>query len=401
VAKLARIPVLQFVTNFYTGGTERHVTNLVAGLAASEFEVHVACFQRGGPFLGELLEQAASVHEFPIRRLLAYGTLKQQLQLARYVRERGIELVHSYGFYPNVFAVPAARWAGVRAVASIRDTGDHLTPRRRRLQEWVCRLAHHVLANAEAVRSRLIEDGHDGRGISVIHNGIALERFRPEPASDRVREELGIPAGAPIVAVFARLSGVKGLEYFLEAVALLAPRFPEARFLIVGDSAAEDPEGRPYRVGLEAQAARLGLTERVVFAGFRADIPELLSLVAVSVLPSLSEGLSNTILESMAAGVPVVATAVGGNPEMVQEGVTGLLVPPRDSSALAAAIERILRDPALARRLGSAGRQSVTERFSLESMAQKTATLYRSLLAGARRAQRDPRARSLQRDGVD
>jgi len=286
-------------------------------------------------------------------------------------------------------------------VASIRDTGDHLTPWRRRLQEWVCRLAHHVLANAEAVRSRLIEDGHDGRGISVIHNGIALDHFRPGSASDRVREELGIPVGAPVVAVLARLSGVKGIEYFLEAVALLAPRFPEARFLIVGDSAAVDPEGRPYRVGLEALSARLGLSGRVVFAGFRADIPELLSLVTVSVLPSLSEGLSNTVLESMAAGVPVVATAVGGNPEMVREGVTGFLVPPRDPGSLAAGIERILRDPAMARRLGSAGRQSVTERFSLDSMAQKTASLYRALLRGARRVERDARGVSLQRDGAE
>jgi len=398
---LARIRVLQFVTNFCTGGTERHVTNLVAGLAASEFEVHVACFQREGPFLGELLEGAASVNDFPIRRLLSPGTLRQQLRLARYVRERGIELVHSYGFYPNVFAVPAARWAGVRAVASIRDTGDHLAPWRRRFQEWVCRRAHHVLANAEAVRSRLIEEGHDRRGISVIHNGIALERFRPVPASARVREGLGLPAEAPIVAVLARLSEVKGLEYFLEAAALLAPVFPGARFLIVGESASEDAAGRPYRVGLEEQTARLGLSGRVVFAGFRDDIPELLSLVTVSVLPSLSEGLSNTVLESMAAGVPVVATAVGGNPEMVQEGITGLLVPPRDARSLAGAIERILRDPTLGHRLGTAGRQSVTESFSLESMAQKTASLYRSLLAGARRESCEARGVSLQRDGVD
>ncbi len=398
---MARIRVLQFVTNFWPGGTERHVTNLVAGLAASEFEVHVACFLREGPFLGQLLEQAASVSEFPIRRLLSPGTLRQQVRLARYLRERGIELVHSYGFYPNVFAVPAARWAGVPAVASIRDTGDHLAPWRRRFQKRVCRLAHHVLANAEAVRSRLVEDGHDRRGISVIHNGIALERFRPEPASDRVREGLGLKAGAKVVAVLARLSGVKGLEYFLEAAALLVPRFPEARFLIVGESAAQDPQGRPYRVGLEEQSARLGLSGRVVFAGFRDDIPKVLSLVTVSVLPSLSEGLSNTVLESMAAGVPVVATAVGGNPEMVREGVTGLLVPPRDPRSLAAAIERILRDPALGRRLGSAGRQSATENFSLQSMAQKTASLYRSLLAGTRPEKCDARGVSLQEDGVD
>ncbi len=141
----------------------------------------------------------------------------------------------------------------------------------------------------------------------------------------------------------------------------------------------------PYKSELEGYALRLGLGGRVVFTGFRLDIPELLSEVAVSVLPCVSsEGLSNTLLESMAAGVPVVATRVGGNPEVVEEGVTGLLVPPRDPQALASGICRLLENPELGSRFGRAGRQRVTQHFSLERMVRETETLYLQLIRKAR-----------------
>jgi glycosyltransferase involved in cell wall biosynthesis len=140
-----------------------------------------------------------------------------------------------------------------------------------------------------------------------------------------------------------------------------------------------------YRMELEGHIRRLGLEGRVLFTGFRLDVPDLLSEVTVSVLPSLSEGLSNTILESMAAAVPVVATRIGGTPEAVEDGVSGLLVPPRDSAALARAIRRILEDRELAARLGQAARRRVVDRFSMERMVGETERLYVSLLAQARR----------------
>jgi glycosyltransferase involved in cell wall biosynthesis len=196
------------------------------------------------------------------------------------------------------------------------------------------------------------------------------------------------------VAVLSRLSRLKGLEFFLEAAAKLAARFPEARFAIIG-------EGRVFQDGaivqsaykreLEAYADRLGLGGRVAFTGFRLDVPELLAEMTVSVLPTLSEGLSNTVLESMAAGVPVVATDVGGNPEAVQHGVSGLLVPPRDSEALACAIGVLLENRELAANLGQAGRQRVVEHFSNTRMVQETERFYLSLLSRKRRRARAPR----------
>jgi glycosyltransferase involved in cell wall biosynthesis len=165
---------------------------------------------------------------------------------------------------------------------------------------------------------------------------------------------------------------MKGIQYFLDAAVILAERFPEARFLVVGDGES--------RRELEGHAGRLGLGRRVVFTGFRCDVPELLSEAEVCVLPSLSEGLSNALLESMAAGVPVVATRVGGNSEVVEDGLTGLLVPARNPAELAWATGRLLENKNLALSYGQAGMRRVQELFSMERSVRETEHLYERLL---------------------
>ena len=286
--------------------------------------------------------------------------------------------MHTYSFYANVFAVPAARLGRVPVVvASIRDTGAYITPMKRRVQRMTCRLADSVVVNAEAVRRWLVEDGYDERRITVIRNGIDPAPYARKASPGKLHQELGLPPDAPLVAVLSRLSPIKGLEYFLEAAATVAAAAPDVRFLIVGEAEKKDIE---YARSLEAYANRLGLGRRVVFTGLRLDVPRVLDEVAVSVLPSLSEGLSNVLLESMAAGVPVVATRVGGTPEAVEEGVTGLLVPPRDAGALALAISRLLTDRALAARLGRAGRGRAVRFFSIDAAVRQTEQLYFTLL---------------------
>ena len=215
-------------------------------------------------------------------------------------------------------------------------------------------------------------EGYDAEKLVVIHNGIELTRYARKPAELGLHRELGVPSDTPLVAVFARLNELKGIEYFLRAVAGLIERFDNVRFLIVGDGAS--------RVALEKFAGELGLNKHVVFLGFRLDVPTLLSEVSLSVLPTLSEGLSNSLLEAMAASVPVVATRVGGNPEVVQGGVTGLLVPPGDAEALARAIGQILEQPWLGRKFGLAGRERVSKLFALDQMTQATGRLYEGLM---------------------
>jgi len=262
-------------------------------------------------------------------------------------------------------------------VASIRDRGDILTPLQRRIQKWVCRFAHCVLVNAETIRETLIEQGYRPEKIFVIRNGIVMSRFQKQERGTALRKELNLPADAPLVLVFSRLNRMKGVEYFLDAAAMLAKRFPAVRFVIAGDGA--------NRKELEERASSLGIAQRVIFTGFRTDIPILLSEASVSVLPSLSEGLSNSLLESMAAGVPVIAANVGGNPEIIEDGMSGKLVPPRDAAALAAAMGDFLSDRDLAARFGEAGRQRVTELFSMERSVHEVESLYHRLVENRHR----------------
>jgi len=384
------IRLLQFLPVFKVGGTERHVTSLSLALDRSRFDLHFGCMRREGEFLADVQARRIPVTEYRIHRLYGAHTLREQVKFARYLRRNRIEIVHSYNFHANCFAVPAARLARTPViVASIRDTGALLTPHQRRAHRVACRLANVVLVNADAVRLWLIGQGYDPARIVVIRNGIDLARFGRPRTGAGVRQELGVSADAPLIAMLARINRLKGVEYFLEAAASVAAGFPDARFLVVGD--AETMKGdaivqhSDYLRELEGHLCRLGLQGRVVFTGFRLDIPELLSEVTASVLPSLSEGLSNAVLESMAAAVPVVATQVGGLPEAIEDGVTGLLVPPRDSAALAKAIARILEDRELAARLGQAGHRRVAERFSLPNMVSETEQFYSTLLGQTRR----------------
>jgi glycosyltransferase involved in cell wall biosynthesis len=379
------VRLLQFLTLFAVGGTERQVMNLARGLDPSRFEVHFACLKRVGEYVEEIERSGRPLTEYPIDRMYGPKTWRRQAQLARDLRRAGIRLVHTYGFWTNVFGIPAARLAGTPAVVgAVRDTCDDLTPAQRRVQRLACRLADAVVVNAEAIKRRLVDDGWDPAHITVIRNGVDLAPFDRPREPGRVRRELGLPPDAPLVAVFARLTPVKGIEYFLEAAKAVADRFPEARFLVVGEARLIRDgvaiEG-PCKRDLQARAARLGLADRVVFTGFRPDVPDVLAEVAVSVLPCvLNEGLSNSVLESMAAGVPVVATTVGGNPEVVEDGVTGFLVPPRDGAALARGIGVLLSDRARAAGLGRAARSAVERKFSTGELVRRTERFYQELL---------------------
>jgi L-malate glycosyltransferase len=371
--KTDRIKLLKFLTTFHIGGTERHVVNLVRRLDPANFELAMACLRKEGPFLKDIERLQIPVEEYSMGSFRSRKALQEQLRCARYIRSHRVDIVHTYGFYSNVFGIPAAKLGGAsRVIASIRDTLE-FPPLQRAVHKLVCRLADYIFVNAEIIRTRLIAEGYNGEKIHVIKNGIDLSRFTPKNESGKLRQELGLYPTAPVVVVLSRLSKVKGIEYFLEAAAAVAKRFDEARFLIVGDL-KDDPA---YKASLKRQAIRLGLGRRVIFTGFRLDVPDVLAEATISVLPChTGEGLSNSILESMAAGLPVVATTVGGNPELVDDGTTGLLVPPRDAGSLAAAISVLLDNPATARRFGAAGRERTVKEFSFERMVRATENFY-------------------------
>jgi glycosyltransferase involved in cell wall biosynthesis/pimeloyl-ACP methyl ester carboxylesterase len=384
VPAASRIRLSNFAAQFGCGGTERQFLNLSLGLDAGRFDSEYGCMSRWGQLVTELQDRGIPVHEYPIRNLYGFTARYQQWRLARHLRRKGIQVVHAYNFYSNFFAIPAAWLAGVPVIiASIRDRGVYLTTAQRHAQRYVCKLADCVLVNAESIREWLVSDGYDPEKIVVIPNGIDLARFEA-PRAAHIRHEFGWPDHAPVVAMVARLNPKKGVEDFIDAAALVTRAHPDARFLIVGEGQVSNHgafhEDTPYLQSIQDRIARHGLVHTLCLTGYRSDVPALLAETTVSVLPSHSEGLSNTLLESMASGVPVVATRVGGTPEAIEDGVTGLLVPPADPPTLAAAIARVLSDDQLAARLGAAGRRRVHDRYAMERMVHATEQLYLDLL---------------------
>lgn len=385
-----RIRLMKVLTTYTKGGTEGQVLNLVRSLAGQPFDILSACLKKGGDLLPEFERLAHPITEFRIRRLYHPQTFLQQLRFANHLRAQRVQVMHSYNFYANTFAVPAARIAGTPVVlASIRDRGVYLSPAQMRVQKWACELADRILVNADSIRDWLLEQGYTAEKIVVIKNGVDLSQFADRQHGSELRRELGIPESAPIVAMIARLNPKKGFDEFIRAAALIHRSHPEVRFLVVGTLLTLTADGKfrddhSYRDELIALAEQLGIAHRIIFAGYRQDIPQVLAETAVSVLPSYSEGLSNSLLESLAAGVPTVATDVGGNSELISDGVNGLLIPVRTVEPLADACRRILDEPELARRMSDNARALAHAEFSLARMAADTAALYRAELRRAR-----------------
>ena len=375
---MSAIRLVNVVPTLLCGGTENHFMTLSRSLDPAGFDQRFACLRRWGPFVTELNERRIPLVEYRVATFRSVNALVQQARFARYVHQHAIQIVHTYSFYGNVFAIPPARLAAPVVVASIRDRGPYLTAMQKRVQRHVCRLADRVLVNAEAVKTWLVGDGYDPSNITIIPNGIDVTRFAQPVNRGEVRRSLGVPEDVPLVAVVSRLSRLKGIEDFLHAAAVVGARHQTARFIVVGEPSPI--KNRAYLDELSALANRLGLGNRVIFTGLRSDVPAVLSAVDVSVMPSLNEALSNVLLESMAAGAAVVATDVGGTAEAMTDGENGLLVLPGKPDTMAAAISRLIDDPELTRRLGQAARDTITRRFSLEKMVTATERLYQDLL---------------------
>jgi glycosyltransferase involved in cell wall biosynthesis len=291
---------------------------------------------------------------------------------------RGTPIVHTYLVSANLYGALAARLAGVPAVVtSRRDTGFSRNWRLRLVEEW---LVNPRVVRVAAVCPAVAREARRERGLSAervvtIPNGVDTAEFDPAlHPREAARSRLGLAGDDAALGVIAHLSPVKGHADLLAAMARIVEARPRARLFVVGDGV--------LRAELEAKCRALGLTGRVVFTGARPDVAAVLAALDVVVVPSHTEGLSNALLEAMAMARPVVATAVGGNPDAVEAGTTGLLVPPRDPEALAASVLGLLERPDEARRLGEAARRRVLAEFSLDRMVAGYEALYRGLPRG-------------------
>ena len=371
-----RIPAVVFLTSFDAGGTERQMIELVRRLDRERFEVHVACFRREGEWRARAEEHAASVREFPIRSFIDPGTIRQAAAFARWCRALRATVVQACDLYSNIFALPAAAAAGVPVrIGSRRGLNPDRSLAHRFAQRVALRFADRVVANSQTVAS-LLERGRQVRGrLTVISNGIDLSQFRP-----------GATTTGPIrrVGTVSSLRGVKGLDTLIEAAALARREIPDLEVTIAG--------GGRLRPALEDQARRAGLSGRVSFLGHREDVAEVLRGLDLFVLPSRSEAFPNAVIEAMAMALPIIATSVGGVPEMLEHGRTGILVPPGRPDALAAAIVDLARRPERARDLGRQARIEAAGRYSFERMVAQFEALYLEI-AARKRVTASPSAR--------
>jgi len=366
----AKIRLLLFTDSFIHGGTERQFVQTLRCLDRQRFEISIGCLKRRGPFLTEIEPLQIPIYEFPTPSLYGWSAWGHQRALTRFLREKKIDILHAFEFYSNAFAVPAARLAGVPVVlASRREiAGDRSWPQRMAIRA-ACAMAHGVVANSRAAGSWLTGLwGESPQKVSVIPNAIDLPRFHPKKTREAVRSELGMDADAVLIGTVAALRPEKQLDTFIRAAAETRTMAPHARFLIAGEG-----NERPR---LEALLEQLHLRDVFRLLGDRNDVADLVNAFDVFVLSSLTESFPNAILEAMALGKPVVSTRVGGTGEVVEEAVSGFLVPVGDAQAMATRIAELAGDSALRAKMGAQARTRVEREFTPARLAARLSDVY-------------------------
>ncbi len=373
---MSRPGILHLVNILGIGGAEGQFVERMRWLDPRKHRSVVATLRRVGPNLTALASIGMDPHEFPLGPSLVHVRTAQVIgEIARLVERERIDLIHAQDFYTALVATPAALFTGRKLVLSRLDLAHWYGPRRRAALRLACRAADRVWVNAWAIQRQLVqEEGIDPHKIAVIENGIDLARF------DRARRSpltapLPTPPGARIVLVVANFHPIKGQEDAIDAIAFLGSRHADVHLVLVG-------EGERRAHLLERARARR-LQGRVHFLGHRMDVPAILERADVLVSSSRAEGLSNSIIEGMAAERAIVATAVGGTPELIRDGETGYLVPAHAPALLADRLADLLADEEKRRRFGREARAEVKARFPIDLMARRFERLYDEVLAEA------------------
>jgi L-malate glycosyltransferase len=351
------------------GGTERQLTELARTLNPSRFEVHVGCFH-DGIRADELRAHGVPVLRLPVTSFMKPSALAGAWQLGRYLKRRKIRLVHTFDYPLNCFGVPVARAFGTPVVLSSQRFHRQLTPRAYlRLLRFTDRIANGIVVNSESVRREMVDQEHvSAARVHLCYNGIDTARFHPAGRA-RAPEVAGAPL---VIGVVCLLRPEKSLDTLLQAFARLSQLQHSVRLLIVGSG--------PEQPALEALAQELGISERCRFRPAVADVAPWLRSIDIFVLPSLSEALSNSLMEAMACGCACIASSVGGNPELVQEGETGLLFRAGDAQELFQKLSLLAENAALRERFAAAAARAIQDRFSLEASASRMREIYNRYL---------------------
>ncbi len=368
--------VLHVVSTFEVKTDTKWLALMLPHLDRSRVEPSIACMYGGGAMRDRFEDLGLPTWDFQAPSEIGLSAVGR---IVRYIRSGRFDAVHTHLLRADLYAGLAARLARIRAVVStVYAIGEFRRSRQRRLDGLLDQLTRlwptHWVAVSHAVKADAVKRlRKPGSRVTVIHTGVEPEEYGPNAvARQRVRAEWGLDPAVPVIVVVARLSYEKGLPTLIQAASRLNRDHPEAVIVIVGDG--------PLRAELANQIADSGLSDTVRLVGFRRDIGSVLAAADVACLPSYMEGLPNALLEACATGLPVVATNVGGVPELIVANQTGLLVEPHRPEDLAEALRRVLSEPALARRLGEAARDRMETHFSAQAVARRYEALYERLL---------------------
>lgn len=351
------------------GGVESQILSTLPRLQR-EFKVSLVCLHEKGQLAEQLEREGIPV---TVERFRNRWTPASLWRLARYLRRERVDIVQTHMYGPNISGIAAAGLAGVPVrISTVHNMDQWRSPRRIRTDRAVLRWRDAVFCVSEPVRRVYMErTGCPAGKCRVLPNGVDLESFRHLRSRDDVLEELNIPPGSRVVGVVARLVPAKDIRLFLDTADRIRREQSDVFFLVVGEG--------PLREDLQDHASRLGLSDHVVFTGLRHDVPDLVSAMDCFLLTSKAEGFAIVVLESMAAGVPVVGTRVGGVEDIIRSPEEGFLVAPGDGEELTKAVLRVLGDSSLAETLKVKGRQRARD-FRIEAVVEDLSRAYRELL---------------------
>jgi len=373
--------IMYVITDLHTGGAELQMATLVGHLKDRSQSCHVFTLLSDGSLRDHLGELAVPVYSGGLKKrdLLRapWKIIYAQMKLVRVVQKQRPSVVHAFLPLATFMGALAGRIARVPLIISSRRALGKHQERHILLRPFdllANRLSHCVTVNSKAVWEDTIHRDHiDPKKMALIYNGVDSLTFESaQPFRGETRKKLGIKPRERVIIVIANLILYKGHSDLLKAARKVLKHIPKALFLLVG-------EDRGIGGNLKRISIDFGIASKVRFLGLRDDIPQLLAVSDISVLPSHEEGFSNVILESMAAALPIVATNVGGNSEAVVNGVTGWLVPPKNPDAMAEKIVDLLHDPQKARSWGKQGRKRVNKKFTIERMVQEHIKLYKGI----------------------
>jgi glycosyltransferase involved in cell wall biosynthesis len=362
-----KINVIHLVEELTIGGLEKILTVIVLNLDKNKYNVSVWCLREGGFFVDKLIKAGIDV------KILRISTSRNPLsiyKLYRLLKNHKFEIIHTHAYSAGTIGRMSAFLAGIPVIISHNHSVYDYYNKYYHLVEWLLSLITDSVICISEVVNRFANETQriNAKKLITIHNGIDDVCAVTEKRSSDLKKELGIPINHSVIGTITHLEEHKGLKYLLEAASLLLQQRNDVNFLIIGDGSLKEE--------LKKLCIDLNLEKKIIFVGELSEILEILSSIDIFVLPSLREGLGLAILEAMACGKPVIATNAGGIPEIVKDGVSGILVPPKNSEALYMAMNELLNDREKREKMGRIGEKVYYEDFRTKTMVEKIEDLY-------------------------